>query len=152
MGRPFMKEASVRSTKCFSFRFGTSFFRSHHVLFASKRRPRASRPLANLQRYEKNPNPGSKRAVPGPRIFKSRGSPLTIPMEFPKLGGWKKMLTPRFLLSKLHLCAGRLLDSLMGRTFGKFHWDSKGGTSRFEDPGPGNRPFRPRIRIPLVAL
>ena len=38
---------------------------------------------------------------------------------------------------------------------GKFHWDSEGGilkVLKFEDPGPGNHPFRPRIRIPRVAL
>ena len=43
-------------------------------------------------------------------------------------------------------------EGLAVAPLGKFHWDSKGGILKFEDPGPGNRPFRPRIRIPLVAL
>ena len=35
---------------------------------------------------------------------------------------------------------------------GKSHWDSEGEISKIQYPGPGNRPFRPRIRIPRVAL
>ena len=39
-----------------------------------------------------------------------------------------------------------------GGYVGKFHWDSEGKISKFQDPGPGNHPLRPRIRIPRVAL